>query len=184
MINRIYWDIDETLIHTTMRPPNQEHIVLALNDGGMYYTILRPCAKRLIEFSRELVGAARVHILTTATRDYAQEVNRLAGWGFKNDDIFAREDQASHSRNFPTAYGRYHSEIDPHIYAHKDNVLIDNLPRRENQVKIDFIGIGKTENTNYLKIDDYYGVEFSDRFDSAFEQDVKNFLINRFNDEN
>jgi hypothetical protein len=181
MINRIYWDIDETLIHTTMRPPNQEHIVLALNDGGMYYTILRPCAKRLIEFSRELVGAARVHILTTATRDYAQEVNRLAGWGFKNDDIFAREDQASHSRNFPTAYGGYHSEIDPHIYAHKDNVLIDNLPRRENQVKIDFIGIGKTENTNYLKIDDYYGVEFSD---STFEQDVKNFLINRFNDEN
>ena len=181
MINRIYWDIDETLIHTTMRPPNQEHIVLALNDGGMYYTILRPCAKRLIEFSRELVGAARVHILTTATRDYAQEVNRLAGWGFKNDDIFAREDQASHSRNFPTAYGGYHSEIDPHIYTHKDNVLIDNLPRRENQVKIDFIGIGKTENTNYLKIDDYYGVEFSD---STFEQDVKNFLINRFNDEN
>ena len=176
MINRIYWDIDETLIHTTMRPPNQEHIVLALNDGGMYYTILRPCAKRLIEFSRELVGAARVHILTTATRDYAQEVNRLAGWGFKNDDIFAREDQASHSRKFSTAYGGYHSEVDPHIYAHKDNVLIDNLPRRENQTKVNFIGIGETEDTNYLKIQDYYGVDFHD---DTFEEDVKNFLTER-----
>ena len=176
MINRIYFDADETLIHTEMRPPNQDHIVLALDDGGMYYTILRPCAKRLIEFARDLVGKDRVHILTTATRDYAQDVNRQAGWGFKNEDIFAREDQAKHRRSFSTAYGGYHCEIDPHIYAHKDNVLIDNLPRRENQLKIGFIGIGKTEDTNYLKIDDYYGVEYSD---STFEEDVKNFLIER-----
>jgi len=181
MINRIYWDIDETLIHTCLRPPNQDHIVLELDDSSVYYTILRPCAKRLIEFSRELVGEDRVHILTTSTRDYAQKVNLLTDWGFKNEYIFPREDLANHRRSFPTAYGGYHSEVDAHIYAHKDNVLIDNLPRRENQVKIGFIGIGKTEDTNYLKINDYYGVEYSD---STFEEDVKNFLINRFNDEN
>lgn len=173
MINRIYWDIDETLIHTEMRPPNQEHIILDLDDGELYYTIVRPCAKDLIQFSRDLVGEDRVHILTTATRDYALEVNRLAGWGFKPEYIFAREDQANHRRGFSTAYGGYHFEVDPHIYAHKDNVLIDNLPRRENQVKIGFIGIGKTEDTNYLKIRDYYGVNFPDE---TFEEDVKAFL--------
>lgn len=176
MINRIYWDIDETLIHTSMRPPNQEHIILDLDDGGLYYTIVRPCSKDLIQFSRDLVGEDRVHILTTATRDYALEVNRLAGWGFKPDDIFAREDQAKHRRGFSTAYSGYYTEVDPHIYAHKDNVLIDNLPRRENQTKINFIGIGKTEDTNYFKIRDYYGVNFPD---DTFEEDVKNFLTER-----
>lgn len=176
MINRIYWDIDETLIHTEMRPPNQDHIVLALNDGGLYYTMIRPCAKRLIELSRELVGTDRVHILTTATRYYAQEVNRLAGWGFKNEDIFPREDLAQHKHKFNTAYGGYHYEVQPHPYGHKDNVLIDNLPRRENQVKIGFIGISETQDTNYLKIDDYYGVEYSD---TTFEEDVKQFLTER-----
>lgn len=175
MINRIYFDIDETLIHTVMRDPNQEHIVLALDDA-LYYTIVRPCAKTLIDFARDLVGADRVHILTTATRDYAQEVNRLAGWGFKNEDIFSREDIASHFRSFPAAYGGCHTECDAHIYAHKDNVIIDNLRPRENERKITFIGINGTYEKNYLKIDDYYGVEFKD---STFEQDVKDFLIKR-----
>jgi hypothetical protein len=158
-----------------MRDPNQEHIVLALDDA-MYYTIVRPCAKTLIDFSRELVGADRVHILTTATRDYAQEVNRLANWGFKNEDIFSREDQANHSRRFSLAYGGSHEECDPHIYAHKNNVIIDNLPARQNFNKIEFIGIGKTYQDNYLRINDYYGVEFAD---CDFEQDVKDFLIER-----
>lgn len=175
MINRIYFDADETLIHTTMRDPNQEHIVLALDDA-MYYTIVRPCAKTLIDFSRELVGADRVHILTTATRDYAREVNRLAGWGFKNEDIFSREDQANHTRRFSLAYGGTHEEYDPHIYAHKNNVIIDNLPPRQNSNKIEFIGISKTYQDNYLRINDYYGVEYAD---SNFEQEVKDFLIER-----
>lgn len=177
MINRIYWDIDETLIHTEMRPPNQEHIVLALENGDLYYTMIRPCAARLIEFSRKLVGSDRVHILTTSTRDYAQEVNRLAGWEFKNEDIFPREDLAQHKHKFNTAYGGYHYEVQSHSYGHKDNVLVDNLPRRENQVKIGFIGINETQDTNYLKIDDYYGVEYSD---STFEEDVKQFLTNKY----
>jgi hypothetical protein len=175
MINRIFWDIDETLIHTVLRKPDQDHVSFSLDDG-MYYTFIRPCSKALIDFSRELVGTDRVHILTTATRDYAREVNRLAGWGFKNEDIFSREDQAGHMRRFSLAYGKSHEECDPHIYAHKNNVIIDNLPPRQNFNKIEFIGIGNTHQDNYLKINDYYGVEFAD---STFEQDVKDFLIKR-----
>lgn len=175
MINRIFWDIDETLIHTVLQKPNQDHVSFSLDDG-MYYTMIRPCSKALIDFSRELVGADRVHILTTATRDYAQEVNRLAGWGFKNEDIFSREDQSSHLHRFALAYGGSREECDPHIYAHKNNVIIDNLPARQNFTKIEFIGISKTYQDNYLRINDYYGVEFAD---SNFEQEVKDFLIER-----
>jgi len=175
MINRIFWDIDETLIHTVLRKPDQDHVSFSLDDG-MYYTMIRPCSKALIDFSRELVGADRVHILTTATRNYAREVNRLAGWGFKNEDIFSREDQVGHMRRFSLAYGKSHEECDPHIYAHKNNVIIDNLPPRQNFNKIEFIGIGNTYQDNYLKINDYYGVEFAN---SNFEQEVKDFLIER-----
>jgi hypothetical protein len=178
MINRIFWDADETLIHTALRKPDQNHVSFALDDG-MYYTIIRPCSKALIDFSRELVGADRVHILTTATRDYAQEVNRLADWGFKNEDIFSREDLASHFRTFSTAYGGHHTECDPHIYAHKGNVIIDNLRPRENERKIAFIGINSNYETNYLRINDYYGVEYAD---SNFEREVKDFLIERNKD--
>jgi hypothetical protein len=176
MINKIFWDIDETLIHTSLHEPDQKHISFALEDDlSMYYTIIRPCSHRLIEFSRELVGADNVHILTTATRDYAQEVNRQAGWGFKNEDIFTREDLEYHTTKLAGIYG----ESDPHIYAHKNNVLIDNLSPRENWRKVTFIGIPNDYHTNYLQVRDYYGVDFPD---DLFEADVKKFLTQRFNE--
>ena len=179
MINKIFWDIDETLIHTTIRDPEQDHFKFTLEDDlTTYHTILRPCSNRLIEFSRNLVGVDNVHILTTATRDYAQEVNRKAGWGFKNEDIFAREDLKYHTTKINGLYGA-HDSIDPHIYAHKNNVLIDNLPPRENWKKVCFIGIPSTYHTNYLMIDDYYGVNCPD---DSFESDVKEFLTQRFNE--
>ena len=181
MINKIFWDIDETLIHTSFHEPDQKHISFALEDDlSMYYTIIRPCSNRLIEFSRELVGADNVHILTTATRDYAQEVNRQAGWGFKNEDIFTREDLEYHTTKLAIAiYGGFNESTDPHIYAHKNNVLIDNLPPRENWRKVSFIGIPNNYHTNYLHVRDYYGVDYPD---DLFEADVKKFLTQRSNE--
>jgi hypothetical protein len=176
MINRIFWDIDETLIHTCLQDPGQEHISFAIGeDLNVYYTIVRPCAKKLIEFSRQIVGADKVHILTTSTREYAQKINELAGWGFKNEDIFAREDLAIHCRSVKTAYGGSHEEYDPHIYAHKDNVLIDNLMPRYNGRKIGFIGIWKSLD-NYFEVRDYYGVNFPD---DPFEEEVVEFIKTR-----
>jgi hypothetical protein len=171
MINKIYWDIDETLIHTMMRPPEQKHISFSLEDG-MYYTIIRPCSKELIEFSREMVGAENVHILTSATYDYAMEINRQADWGFKAEDIFAREDMNKHTLSRPTIYSSSMYEVNPHIYAHKNNVLIDNLPPRQNDIKTSFIGINPV--TNYLKIHDYYGV--NNLGEDDFVKQVKEFL--------
>jgi hypothetical protein len=122
------------------------------------------------------VGADRVHILTTATRDYAREVNRLADWGFRHEDIFSREDLSKYSFHLPLAYGGSQQEYTAHLYADKNNVIIDNLRPRENERKIVFIGINSNYETNYLRINDYYGVEYAD---SNFEEEVKEFLISR-----
>lgn len=168
MITKIFWDIDETLIHTELHAPDQEHVVLQLNDAN-YYTIIRPCAKSLIEFSRELVGFDNVYILTTATTDYAREVNRLAGWEFAHNHIIAREEISNHE--FGLAYGG--AGVMRHKVADRNNVLIDNLPARHNAKKIDLIGI--TED-RYFNIRDYYGVNFPN---DPFETDVKNFLLNK-----
>jgi hypothetical protein len=181
MINKIFWDIDETMIHTLMNDPNQQHLQFSLGDSLTYHTIIRPCSHALIRYSRELVGKENVHILTTATRDYAEKVNELAGWGFDPKDIFAREDQAAARVWVTTAYGGGYNETTPHEYANPNNVLIDNLYPRENQGKIQFIGIVDTYKTNYLKIQDYYGVDFPE---DPFEEEVKGFLSERHQNKN
>ena len=169
MINKVFWDIDETLIHTFLSEPKQKHVRFALEFGGVYYTVIRPCSKSLIEFSRELVGAENVFILTSATKDYAREVNRLAEWGFPDDHIIAREEIEDH--RYSTAYGGSHTVASKH--ASLDNVLIDNLEPRYNGDKISYLGIWQSLDTNYLKITDYYGVNFPN---DTFENDVIDFL--------
>jgi hypothetical protein len=171
MINRIFWDIDETLIFTSVNnKPEQECLSFVMDaDLNHYYTIVRPYAKRLIDFSRSLVGQDKVHILTSSSREYVQEINRLADFGFNKEDIFSREDIEDH-----TMFALYGDlSYNPHIFAHKNNVLIDNLPISANQSKIDFIGIFNTLD-NYLNINNYYGVNYPH---DTFEQDVKDFLL-------
>jgi hypothetical protein len=173
MIKNIYFDLDETLAFTSMLDPEQENFSFVL-DGyrGTHYTIVRPCAKRVIDFARELVGAENVYILTIAVKPYALKINELAGWGFKEDQIFSREDIEIH--RYSTAYGGYSTVS--HKTADINNVLIDNLPLRENARKIDFIGLGKNHTSNYFKVHDYYGVNFPD---DPFEENLKEFLIER-----
>ena len=184
MINRIFIDLDETLLHTQYHDPGQDHLKFTLPDDNHtinYFTMIRPCAKTLIEFARDLVGFNNVHILTAATRGYAEKINDLAGWGFRNEDIFAREDTESHKRYVRLAYGAQ-LEIDPHIYANPNNVLIDNLTPDHNRVKIEYIGIWKTQSKNYLHVNDYYGVNFTND-DKDFEDLVKNFLMERYDND-
>jgi len=173
MIKSIYWDIDETLIHSSIKDPNQNHLEILLADNDRYYTIVRPCAQRIIDFSRNLVGRENVFILTAATTDYVRAINEKAGWGFPNEQIFAREDQEKYS--YHGAYGG--TQYVDSSQAHPDNVLIDNLHPRHNEGKIAFLGIWKTCHENYLQVRDYWGVNFSD---DPFEEDVKEFLIERF----
>lgn len=174
MIKRIFWDIDETLIHTEISPFGEGYndVKFTLEDDEHYYTIIRPCSHSLIAFSRELVGAENVFILTTSTHDYANEINRIAGWNFDTRQILTREYIRSHA--VLGAYGgTYTGRCE---FAHRDNVLIDNLPPRQNTSKIELIGL-ETLN-RYFKITDYYGVDFAD---DPFEEDVREFLLNTHN---
>lgn len=173
MIDRVFWDIDETLIHTETRPFGEGYGDVEFElDGGTYYTKIRPCSNDLIKFSRDLVGTENVYILTTATRDYALEINRIAGWGFKECNIFAREDL--HLNRYSIGYGGVATMANTKISSPK-NVLIDNLPPRENFNKMCYIGI---DCNRYLKIEDYYAVEYAN---CKFESDVKEFLLKLHN---
>lgn len=150
-INKIYFDIDETLIHTLLVEENphvdyfdsREFGIPGL-DGGTesYYVIGRPCATELIEHARKLVGHENVYILTAATRDYAQAVNEILAFGFDHNNILAREDMM---------------ETRIHHTANENNVIIDNMPIRYNYEKIQFIGLENTAHDNYVKVHDWYG---------------------------
>jgi hypothetical protein len=169
MINKIFIDLDECILHTLLRNPKQEHIRFTLEDDeNTYYTIIRPCAQKLIDYARELVGNDNVYILTTSTNAYANTINEMTRWGFERDHIITREEINRHL--IPTAYGGS-AYIEKEGIAHKDNVLIDNLPYRENMGKVTLIGIN---GDRYLKVRDYYGVNGIDYDD--FEEDVREFL--------
>jgi hypothetical protein len=174
MIKNIFWDIDETLIHTETRSFGRGYNDVKFElDGFPYYTVIRPCSNSLIEFSREMVGKDNVYILTTATTDYAREINRIAGWNFEHDHIIAREDISNHKYTLP--YGG--KSISRHKVADVNNVLIDNLPIRDNYDKVDLIGI--VDRDRYFKIRDYYGVNFPN---DSFDSDVREFLTQKNNE--
>jgi hypothetical protein len=169
MINKLFWDIDETLIHTLFNEKTtQPHISFKLpNDTATYNTIVRDCAQSVIDFSREIVGAENVYILTAATHDYAWTINNRTGWGFGEHQIIARDEIARHKTS--TAYGG--SCVLAGMFAHRDNILIDNLPWRYNTDKMSLIGIRQDR---YVKIEDYYGVDFEG---CNFEEYVKEAIV-------
>ena len=176
MIKNVFWDLDECLIHTSVNSdPLQTCLMFALDDDlNNYYTIVRPCAASIIAYSRSLVGHDNVYILTTSTLDYASEIARQAGWNFAADHILTRETMKYHS--VQNAYGGEYT-LTPHIAAHKNNVLIDNMTPQYNIDKMQLVGINASR---YCHIKDYYGVNHPG---STFEEDVKEFLNTLHNEE-
>lgn len=168
MINKIFIDLDETLVHTCLSDLEQEHLVISLPNDYDYYTIVRPSAINVIKFARDMVGRNNVYILTVATRKYAEQICEKAGFEFDNDHIFTRED--INRNEFRGAYGGQHCYSNEDV-AHKDNVLIDNLPPHYNTSKTSYIGI---DSDNYLNVDDYYGVNYKEE---KFYNDVCEFLL-------
>lgn len=176
VINKIFWDIDETLIHTRYSPGKHgefKEICVESEDGSkeILYTSIRPCSLELIEFSRGLVGKENVHILTTATYDYALHISKLAGWGFGESDIFSRGVIEQFTIEKPMMYGS-ESLTTPHPLSHPGNLLIDNLPAQLNMKKIFLMGIPLPD--GYLEVPDYVGI-------NSTEEYFKNLVINFLN---
>ena len=160
MIKRIFFDLDETLLHTIVgNHPNQECYTHKDNSRESYFTIFRPDARDLISFARELVGKENVYILTAATRSYAHELNSAGCFDFDHDHIFAREDQDRYAHKVQLAYGSDYIYAENKDIADPENVLIDNLPERYNEGKCSFIGM--RDISRYIKVNDYYGANGS-----------------------
>jgi hypothetical protein len=171
MIKRIFQDLDECILHTTVNnDPNQTHVEFTLSgDSNAYRTIIRPCAKKLFAYYNNLVGKENVYILTAATLDYAETLNRLGEFGLDGANIFAREDIEQYNISF--GYGGEGTMRIP--IADKDNVLIDNLPFRYNYNKINMMGI---VTKNYYQTPEYYG---NNLHDQDFFENIKEFLKER-----
>jgi hypothetical protein len=172
---KLFWDIDETLIHTKLNPFRPEwDCDLFEIDGYVHYTRIRPCARDLIEYSRSLFGDDNVYILTAATHQYAREINRLADWGFTSEQIFAREIMEQYTLRSSGGWGAERVQVKPHALAHPDNILIDNLPPEWNEEKTSFMLINPK--TNYLKVEDYVG---DNTDEDIFRDTVKHFLAQK-----
>ena len=104
--NNLFWDLDETLVHTLVAS-NEKHAdelidlygehwagtKINIRHDGWYVTFLRKSTKRLLEFSRELLGPENVYMLSHGSNDYIAWVNVRVGLGFDpNTNLFGRED--------------------------------------------------------------------------------------------
>ena len=171
MIKRIFQDLDECILHTVMNDDlNQPHVEFVLSEGmHTYRSIIRPCAKKLFTYYNDLVGKDNVYILTTSTLEYAEALNRLGEFGLDYAHIFTREDMQQHKIHF----GNKGEGMTKLPIADKDNVLIDNLPPRYNDYKMDMMDI---VTKNYHQTPEYYGNNLNDE---DFFENIKKFLKER-----
>jgi len=167
MLNKIFIDLDETLISgsPSSRNPIDCDLTIALEYGSVYDIKVRPSAHDVIKLASGYVGSDNVYLLTIASRDYATKVSTSACFDFPPENIIPRED--IHQATFKTAYDGRNYGTNTKI-LHSDNVLIDNLPSRLNEQKMIYIGI---KPDRYLNITSYYGTNFeNDNFYSSVEE--------------
>jgi len=173
MIKKIFQDLDECILHTfvnTLPYEGEKYVEFILSDDmHTYRTVIRPCAKELFEYYNSVVGKENVYILTSATRDYAESLNRLGEFGLDTDHIFTREDIQQYS----VSWGWGGEGAIPLPIADPNNVLIDNLPPRYNEAKMGMMGI---VTKNYYQTPEYYGNNLSE---DNFLAGVKKFIEDR-----
>jgi FMN phosphatase YigB (HAD superfamily) len=141
----IFVDLDETLIHSydyfEERP--YDDVIEVVVDDITFKTSLRPGAKEFLAKLREI---GEVRMLTVATYDYAIKMNETFGFNFALDDIYAREHIQAPSIHLKPAEFVY---------------LFDNLPRRENVRKIEFLrAVTINKAPSYIQVKEYRGGKY------------------------
>ena len=140
----IFVDLDNTLIladYYFFHVPKDYSIISLEGRHGeeKYHGQLRIGAKELLQ---QLHNIAPTFLLTAAAGDYARAWNKVFDLGFKDSDIYSRDDTLSGGS----------------LYKPKGNCyLIDDLPEdnHKSQVKIKFLStIGPV---NYIQIKSYNG---------------------------
>jgi len=173
MIERIFQDLDECILHTFVNDvpyDGMEYVEFIVSDDmHTYRSMIRPCAKELFQYYNNVVGKDNVYILTTATREYAEALNRLGEFGLDVDHIFTREDIQEYSVCARSEFAHI-DDKKPLAIAGPNNVLIDNLPSYLNKEKMSMMGITKE---NYHQTPEYYGSNLNERY---FMEDIKEFI--------
>jgi hypothetical protein len=164
MVESIYFDLDETLIHATDSLPMWEdfrvdHVNLEISPDEVYFLYIRPVARPLIVWAQELVGVENVHILTTSTREYALKVIDIADFPIPESQVYSREFLSN--------------PVLPHSTAHPNNVLVDNLRWRDLMPKLKFGGM---TSDRLITVKSWFGEAF-DEEDKEFVDKVKNTII-------
>lgn len=144
MNNYIFVDLDETLIHTFQpfygETPTKDAVKVKIaGENELYDVVLRQGALYFLQVLRK---AGKVYMLTAATADYAAAMNLEFGLGFTSQDIYSREDIAA-------------GNLDPALFGKGNVYLFDNLPRRENRSKIEFLREINKE-VNYIQVPAFY----------------------------
>ena len=139
MTKYIFVDLDNTLINAEVligNPPKNSKVITlkSLYYTDRYWARLRPGALELLENLRRV---APTYMLTAATSDYAKGWNKEFNLGFKEEDIYAREDSdgsvLSVGDKFPSKGVSY---------------LIDDkdLPYENTAIKVNFLaGLGQVK---------------------------------------
>lgn len=124
-INRIFLDLDESIIHSFYISSDKQledfkdwygcfdHIDFKVGFNERIITFLRPIAYELIHECEKLVGEEELYILTAATLDYANYINANHGLGIDINRIYAREDWS---------WG----DVEAFLEENSNNILIDN----------------------------------------------------------
>lgn len=169
MIAKVFWDLDEVLMHSITHCPNQVHEKFKFpNENYTTHFMFRPNMAAL-EFSRSIVGHANNFILTTSTLEYATKANEIGKLLFPVTNIIAREHLEEYLSK-SSSQSKFSSEF---------NVLIDDKPPREQFAKIGFLGLNTKYHSQYLQVHPYFGVNFPN---DPFDDKVISFLKNIHND--
>ena len=157
----IFVDLDETLIHCEYwkDEPREGSKIIKIDHNDTYRAVLRPGALKLLKVLREI---APCYILTAATQEYAESWNRVFKLGFKNSQIYHRDDI------------NIRGGIQLSGFPNAQSYLIDNLPRRDNMSKIKFLNLIDPI-PKYFNIKAYYGYEAQD-LTAEMIQEIVDFI--------
>lgn len=169
MTKYLFVDLDECLFHCRFLGSDEKHARAVLGDNEklvkaddeFYGSNLRPGTHDLLKALRAVPNSS-LYVLTSSVSSYANANNIVQELGFKYNDIFTREDLQQTS-------------LDPDRFGSGPVYLIDNLPRVENRIKIEFLRDIATNNVHYIKVPEFWGAIGDQSFNADL---IKEILAN------
>lgn len=170
----IFVDLDETLFHSSFLSGNRNVARGRLTPGQKlieledeyYGSTLRDGALDLLAKLRA-VPNSQVLVLTSSVTDYANANNVVHGLGFTPDQIFARAQLQSRDISGVTI-------ADPKA---ADLILVDNLPRQENRIKIWWLNALTSNPVRYIRVPEFLAHADDRPFDDSLISSIVTQIV-------